>query len=289
MRKLNHVSPSGLQCWIKNREEFYLRYLAENRPPREEQSRPMSVGSAFDAYIKVWLAERCGLDIGIDFDELFKKQVEPVNRDWARDAGRGVFELYKASATCGVLLSLLLKAQSVSMETTERGVSVDGVVLLGKPDLYFTTAAGVRVMLDWKVNGYCSAASPMSGYKGHGGWSGWMEGDVEINSGWRCKEDWRIQLYTYGVLVGGVDVHAIDQITYRGGVGRVTEHKGCLGGEGIMEAYKEVWGTCASGWIFRDLSEDESRRRGEVLDSVHAAYSIKDSVKRDFVKKVLGR
>jgi hypothetical protein len=142
----------------------------------------MSVGSAFDAYVKH------NLHVGLfgtnhkdsaKFDRvtLFDAQVEPQNRDWARAAGEYVFKCYK---DCGALADLMLELnKSVSdprfemaiegvVEGVREGINANkgGVPLLGKPDLYFINEEGARCIIDWKVNGFCSnyATSPMAGY-----------------------------------------------------------------------------------------------------------------------------
>ena len=54
--------PEGLRnnpeaMFEKDHDEFYLKYLSENRPGRLPQTLPMSVGSAFDARVKSSLHE----------------------------------------------------------------------------------------------------------------------------------------------------------------------------------------------------------------------------------------
>ena len=52
MREIKYLSPSSISTFFDDRTEFYLKYCAENRPPRMKQTQPMSVGSAFDAFVK---------------------------------------------------------------------------------------------------------------------------------------------------------------------------------------------------------------------------------------------
>ena len=53
MRTPKYISPSALKLFEKNPTEYYLKYLADAHPPRSPQTQPMSVGSAFDAFVKV--------------------------------------------------------------------------------------------------------------------------------------------------------------------------------------------------------------------------------------------
>lgn len=49
-----YLSPSAVQVFEKDPNEFFLKYLAVDRPPKEQQTQPMGVGSVFDAYPKMW-------------------------------------------------------------------------------------------------------------------------------------------------------------------------------------------------------------------------------------------
>lgn len=174
MRRPPYLSPTGLKKFETNLDEWYLHYAAEVRPPRLPQTKPMSVGSAFDAYVKSYLHftlfGNYGPSDAYAKDTIFEKQVEPCNRDWARLAGQHTFNVYKS---CGALSDLLLELGTAvndprfefdllgTLET-----SIGDVPIMGKPDIYFINAEGGRVILDWKVNGYCgkSTTSPMKGY-----------------------------------------------------------------------------------------------------------------------------
>ena len=52
MRKPTYLSFSSMTLHEKDQDEFYLKYLCENRPGRLPQTGPMCVGSSFDAYVK---------------------------------------------------------------------------------------------------------------------------------------------------------------------------------------------------------------------------------------------
>jgi hypothetical protein len=135
----------------------------------------MSVGSAFDAYCKSYIHYRLfgnyGPDNEYDKDSIFVAQVEEHNRDWAREAGQRVFDLYKS---CGALADLMLElSTSVNDPRFEFSIqdnihgNTGSVPLLGKPDIFFINDQGCRVLLDWKVNGYCNTnkmTSPEKGY-----------------------------------------------------------------------------------------------------------------------------
>lgn len=174
MRKPEYLSPTSLKQFESSRKEFYLRYLADAKPPKSPQTKPMSVGSAFDAFCKSYLYFKLFGNYGKDDqyrqDKIFETQVESHNRDWARAAGERAFELYKKS---GALADLMLELSTsiveprfeFSIQAYVSGTAGD-VPLLGKPDIFFINDQGCRVLLDWKVNGWCKKGmtSPEKGY-----------------------------------------------------------------------------------------------------------------------------
>lgn len=188
MRKIAHLSPTSIALYAQDPDEFYLRYLADNGPPREPQTKAMAVGSAFDAYVKSVLHEHFygkGADPKFEFKTLFEAQVEPQNRDEALIAGGHCFEMYRRLGAFADLMldfSKCLSKPQFEMDlkgaiTSGAGLTREGftaevviedvtVVFKGKPDCFFTTVDGAHVILDFKVNGYYSnsAPSPKQGY-----------------------------------------------------------------------------------------------------------------------------
>ena len=85
MRMPKYLSPTSLSVWKRDKEQYYLQYLAEKRPPHEPQTQPMSVGSAFDAYIKSHLYNKLlpggPLADQFDFMKIFTGQVENHNTE----------------------------------------------------------------------------------------------------------------------------------------------------------------------------------------------------------------
>lgn len=176
MRTPAYLSPTAITLWLDDIEEYYLRYLADEKMPRFGQTKPMSIGSAFDAKVKSYLHWQLFGNWGerdvYKFENLFEQQVEADNRDWAIQHCEIVFNAYKKS---GSLADLMLELQTASepprFEVTLEGkvsheTNLGGVPLLGKPDLYYVSAGGSHVVRDWKVNGYCGTRklSPKPGY-----------------------------------------------------------------------------------------------------------------------------
>lgn len=263
MRQLMYLSPTSISLFYENITEFYLNYLADNRPPKLAQTQPMSVGSAFDAYAKSYLHQAIfgkGFDTKYSIDSIFEAQVEPHNRDWARKAGAYAFSEYKH---CGALADLLLELQnsviSPRFEFEVKGIvngeregverTIQSVPLLGKPDVFWMNKTGVHVIFDWKVNGFCSkyGASPMQGYvrlrEGTQNRGAHKNAIVKTYKGMLINtfgmledfdETWARQLSIYawlcGVDVGTEYIVAVDQLACKPGLPdmpniKVAEHR----------------------------------------------------------------
>lgn len=321
MRRIEYLSPTSLSIFYKDQMEFYLSYCATNRPPRFPQTRPMAVGSAFDAYVKSHLHEILfgkNVDQRFEFQTIFEAQVEQQNRDWAKIHGKYCFEKYKESGALADLLSELKTAvgkpyfeiemrgivESVR-ESTE--VNISGIPLLGKPDLFFIHKNGTHIIHDFKVNGYCGSksTSPMKGYvRMRGPNIHAMHKDCfpvslagfQINGAMNLEDgnkDWAQQLAIYGWLCGetvGSDfVTAVDQLacSYNGEFPliRVAEHRLKVSGKFQIELFKKiqhVWDIVNSDHFFRDMSLEESKKRCSVLDDY--SLSLEDKWMENLVR-----
>jgi hypothetical protein len=305
------MSPSSLATFYKDREEYYLSYMADTRPQRFPQTAAMAIGSSFDAYVKSWLHEALfgkGSDPKFEFRAIFEAQVEKQNRDFAMVAGKHAFGEYQA---CGALVDLLTELQGAVMKPRfeiEIGGIVDGqresveatvggVPLLGKLDIFFISRSGAHVIFDFKVNGYCSRGnkSPMRGYlrlrgrnthEMHRDCFPMLYNGMQINGAMMLEQsskEWANQLSIYGWLsgeeVGSEFVTAIDQLACSENVGgpptvRVAEHRlriSCKYQREWFEMVRHAWEVVCSDHFFRDLPKEESQNRCEVLDKYATA------------------
>lgn len=311
MRELQYLSPTSISKFESDVEDFYLNYLSDNRPPRQPQTLPMAIGSSFDAYAKSFMHEALfgkDNDPKYSFEALFEAQVEPQNRDWARDHGKYVFEQYRSAGALADLMTELREANGDPRFEFEVKGAVQGfregvtsqfgeVVLLGKPDVAFINKEGAHVILDFKVNGYCSrtAPSPLQGYlrmrsagrTNHGSHKSCVpmnHNGMLINISTHLDKlnvDWARQLSIYGWLMGAGIGHpfivAIDQIvcdaTRKSSLPtiRIAEHRLT-----VSEAFQQavfckactIWEICHSDHIFRDLSLEASQARCRALDQI---------------------
>lgn len=301
LRIPTYLSYSALATYEKNIEEYYLRNLSETRAPRMPQERPASVGSAFDAYVKADLYNKLfgKDDPKYDLDALFEAQVEPHNRDWAREEGQYIFDSYIQSGRYEALFELLRQSIEPPRFEFEVRANIMGVPFLGKPDCRFVLP-GVKVIHDFKVNGYCSASatSPTKGYmicfdgyksdkpsKSHGTTHKQFQplefGGLTIDQGYieDCSTSWADQLSLYGWALGeriGDEkvVLSIDQIVAKPlpagrPLLRVASYRAR-----VRQSYQQflakrlqtAWDVINSGWIFRDLSREDSDIRCRMLD-----------------------
>ena len=313
MRAVKYLSLTSIMKWRDDREYFYLQYLAEDRPPREPQTQPMSIGSAFDAYVKSYIhshIDELKGDSDFKLGVLFESQGEEHNRPWARVEGLKVFDAYRRSGALADLMLQLACCEETPMfefmvhGTLEKhGISGDvgGVTLLGKPDAYFTTLDGARVILDWKVNGYCAkrVTSPKPGYLKirDGSEQGSRNNNamhrecipmllkgILINGATKMEHvyaDWALQLCVYAWLCGegvGADfVVYIDQICGPADKIRVAQHRCCIGQgyqERLFEEIEEIWEIVQSDHVFREMSKERSMERCKILDAKAAGLRI---------------
>jgi len=293
MRKPKYLSPTSVSTWDKDRCEYYRKYLCEKRIPHMAQTEPMAVGSAFDAYIKNYLAKCLGMPEAtgeLDLDFLLTEQVEAHNRDFGISAGLDCFNQYKTLGATAELMKELETASDKPFFESTREATVEGKVpLLGKPDLYFWNKAGSLVIYDWKVNGYCSASntSPRKGYvrllqegkprKVHKMVDPFMIEGVMMDVSNTMEEldvSWAAQLAIYGWVLGGIGkpiIAGIDQLACTGGKIRVASLRNRIGEEfqdNLWAKCKEIWERIESGRIF-DTDNDATIKR---LDMEAGAY-----------------
>ena len=297
MREVRYLSPTSVKKYLTDREQFFIDYMADEREDRMPQTQAMSVGSAFDAYVKAYLYKElaCGSDAAFELATLLETQVEPHNLDFAREAGRKCFDAYKGFGCIADLMLMLTAGTNPRFEFTLEG-SIDpvtmklgdsGVTLLGKPDMHFINKDGCGVILDWKVNGYCSKRkpSPTRGYlnmvpqgKSHkDAIPGYINGVLcniacYLDTG---SEDWGRQLAIYGWLmgeaVGSEFITGIDQLVCcNGTIHGVAQHRSRINPayqHALFDNVCDIWKrTREGGHFFDDMSYTDSIERCKVLN-----------------------
>lgn len=292
MKLPTYLSNSSLQLWETDRREYYLRYLADCRPPKIAQTLPMSVGSSFDGLVKNAIEKMCGLEVR-DYSGQIEAAPGTAARDAAVAAGADVMQFYRSVNGISRLLCTGLPRMEFSVEGDIPGTAgcIGGAVrLLGKPDLYYRIG-GHAIVHDWKVNGYCSKASPCKGYiwdsksgTCHKGLTPKVMrvGDQCLMIGSSDHFMWLDQLTSYGWLLGEalgdsflLQVHQITR-TSEGGPLRLTEHR-CYTEAGhqrsLRDRYVGCWEAIHSGRCFTDMGLEEDISEQRHLDRVAAGLS----------------
>lgn len=316
MRKPKMISPSALATFEKDRDEYYLKYMAEPKPERGPQSEPASVGSAFDARVKANLmADLLGKHCGNEYEALFEAQVEPHNREFAEQAGLHCYNSYLHCGAYGELRDMMEDAQEEPRFEFDADRTINGVPIFGKPDCRFVDTNGNHVILDWKVNGYCGNynTSPAKGYalcrdgvgfdkpsrshgKSHKFFKPLDHNGIEINEFYleAISIDWADQTSMYGWMMGeepGTEIIVcMEQIVGKPGPGelpllRIANHRARVSKDyqlTLVKRLEDMWGKVQKGQIFEGSAEKcaEICRR---LDNVAAAVQSDGSAQGDFL------
>lgn len=306
MRKPRRISPSSLTKFEKNIEDFFFTYCSDIKIEREPQSKPASVGSSFDAFVKTQLMKDI-FGYG-EFGEMFETQVEPQNREFALESGKHVMDEYVASGAYGALVKLLEGAEEAPRFEFDADVKLGEVAIAGKPDCRFVHRGGAHIVLDWKVNGYCAktgGTSPSPGYMISRDGTGWGSGSRSNGKSHRLFEpydflgvtvnkffmeqvsvDWADQLSMYGWMMGepvGTEdmVVRIEQVVAKanGEGGALNGHKPLLrfathscrvSSEhqfGLAARLDAMWNALQTGHIFTDLDREENDALCEKLNA----------------------
>lgn len=262
MREPEYLSPTSMSKWAEEPNNYYSRYLADVPLPEEPQTQAMSVGSAFDAFVKSFLYESLfgspsapGNDPRFARDAIFEEQVAPHNRDFALVAGEDCLRQYRLlGALDGLMVDLGRSKGPPKFEMDVRGKvshGRDGVInhvpFRVKPDLHYINEHGAFVIHDWKVNGYCSASgrSPTPGFvkarrKGKMPWAhddctiGTHKGiTINVRKPFeRYDHEWARQCavgaWVCGAPVGSDFVAVIHQLACSKGKITVAEHAGLV-------------------------------------------------------------
>jgi len=199
-RQMLYVSPSMFLKWRMCQQKVYLSRLAGHTYPEADRSYPASVGTAFDAFIKDYIAKKRGMIspvLQLDFllKGLSKESIEH---------GRIIAKAYIISEW----IKPLLEAKDLKLEQ-EVYANFGGIPILGRIDAIIND-----IPLDWKVRGIRSV-NKMYPTKGYGER---YEYDLSTDKGTKViylanqkvpqdiplelrNEDWAIQLLFYNWLV----------------------------------------------------------------------------------------
>lgn len=271
----------------------------------------MSVGSGFDARVKIALE----IDITGKSDEtdreLFEKQVERPNWEFAWEASQTVFYAYRKSGAYRCLLKELEKAASIPRFEfiVEEDIKYEdnSVRFHGRPDLYFVSSEDAHVIVDWKVNGFCSkyGVKPKAGYlklfpgnKMHRDCHPMVVNGIEINVAKpfeKVDKSWASQLAIYGWCmgepVGAPVIVIIEQLACTPQGIKCASHRGRVSTDFQTQLYYKavnMMNIIHTGHIFDDLDYEESFAKQMELDMRYKAFEG-DSDNDKWFREICGR
>lgn len=314
--KIKYLSPTSLTTFENSPDQFVMSYVIGT--PRPPQLKVMAVGSAFDAYVKGALAKDIAGTEGVT-ETLMQSQVIDAWRIEVNGYGKRLLAQYKSSGAYAKLLAEIGTPESFGYEFNAKvTLDIDGVKvpIAGKPDLFFrrqsTNEGGmINVILDWKVSGFLSKASPTAGYSRILDAKGNDKGPhrdcvvirkhgFEIGIGGDIKPDWNTQITMYSWClkapntnepngleggeegeeepwVMGIDQLALSNITgkYVGPQGqtfRVASYRKVRKPQPeLLQRLKNAWSAIQAGHYYTYLSKDESDARVTTLSSTDDA------------------
>jgi len=300
-----YLSPSALSTWEEAPDEAFTRYVVPKdiRPERQLQTSPMSVGSAFDALVKNALYKRyfgedaCLAD-SYRIRDLVVQQCQEHTLPESLVIAIDCFDQYVECGALEILAELIDRSKVLPRMEFDLTAVVEGVPLLGKPDLHFHTRRGAHVITDWKVSGSVSkgGVSPQQGYKSCRTIAGGKDnvphkkfvacdvGGVIVNSVPmnETTDYWADQLATYawalGEPIGSQDfICRIEQLACRPTPKKDTTlrlkikcvvHQSTVAANyqrELIERYKRAWSGIQSGHYFQDVSRAASDARANLI------------------------
>ena len=302
-----YISPSQANLFYSDRAEYFLKYLAEHKPPPFKQTAPMAVGGSFDSHLTRALAvryfgandPRCQTEYNLENMLDGAIQNESLDRVAITRVGLELFKRYLATGAYNRLCLELDAADSITMQDTLYYDAGDGLTLMGKPDIAFVRG-GVQHVYDAKVNGFYSQASPLKNHvwKGVGpvggesvhkaavlgkhscgtivDISGYFDGKYRRQT---CTYAWSLLAATeFEPIIVGIEQVACRPASSRwkdatvDGVAVSNVSTRSLVSveiqKAVMAEYKHMWECITTGWVFDDLSRSESDAECSRLESL---------------------
>ncbi len=288
-----YLSFTSYKMFRDKPEEFYRIYCSATRPARSPQNHYMAVGSAFDAYAKAQLYKDLVNkgDPAMEFETLFNVQVEEQCRAAARVDGLDVWNNYQKNGGYHNLVKDVRGCIGDPRFEQKVETTIDGVKLLGKPDVMFIHRGGARVITDFKVQGYYSKAAPsakngfilrLPGGKCH------KNACVQNHKGFAINltcplhatnEEWAEQLSMYawvmGEKVGSDFILSIDHLlcNMEKKTIETVRYAGICQPQWQFDFFnklKTAWTNIEQGYIFTNMTYEENLAKCKTLDLVNA-------------------
>lgn len=146
-KQLARISPSQFMSWENCQYKTYITRLAGFEYIRSAPGMAACIGSAFDAYIKDYIAKKRGEQtIMTDVSYLINRNIPKDMREEATSTGRMIAEIY---IRIGLADELISKTIEVELER-ELFTIHENVPILGQLDAIIDRS----IPLDWKTRGF---------------------------------------------------------------------------------------------------------------------------------------
>lgn len=277
-----YLSPSALMMFETQPHTFYLQRMAPRPLPRDPQGAAASVGSAFDSFIKDYLAKKMDMT-----GQLERRVINGYFGDKSNLKDMNVLEMMLyTSVECNkeeaIRVGKVLKDKYLryAPELTFCNLEIVTQFQAGDVPIYIKGDASVwdddddrEVPHDWKVMGFGSksGASPLAGYQRAYDGSGLpkVHKDYhEMISMEQINEKWATQLATYGwEIVYGKVVRPeefipypayIDALVIRPTGVRVVRYRGWITVDfqkRLYARYHNAWNAIRDGSFVKGLGE----------------------------------
>jgi len=147
-RQLPYVSPSTFMKWESCQHRVYLSRLAGLKYHREPQGLAAAIGSAFDSFIKDYIAQKRGIKAGaLDLNNLLSKTVAKEHQEAAIPKGKEICKIY---VDLGLAEQFLDPSVDIRLDQ-EMYYMHQTIPILGQLDLIIDGKP-----MDWKTGGFTS-------------------------------------------------------------------------------------------------------------------------------------
>lgn len=268
IKQPEYLSPSSLSMFAGCQYKFYMMRMSGIDFQRKPQTDAMGLGTLFDIFVKIRLAEFLGINRpALQLDNLIKN-VEPQNYKYMEHAKRLVVMYEEAGR-----IRELLKEGIDGLELEEKK-TMWSVPILGKPD-----AKAKGMPIDWKVSGFFAQIqpSPKKGYLQLIDLETGKDRGAHPKAGLNMEEideSWAAQLVTYAWLLNkpiiAPFIGAIETIIFTGDKPRCAVYRAIIGEDfqrKLVTQFQETWDKIQKGEIEEPIPNKwKCEAFGEVCD-----------------------
>ena len=277
-RQMTYISPSSFKSWENCQYKTYLTRLAGHPFMKSPAGPPAKIGTAFDAYIKDYIAKKKNIKSPVLSLHNMLADVE----DEFKAIGSRLAKAYISNPLIGMFLDTLdLKLEQ------EMYTNVSGVPLLGRIDAIIESNP-----FDWKVRGFGkSKVYPTKGYNRKFIYNGekWYEMPVPLNNTIleESQPDWAVQKLFYCWILGrSTRPYHVHELINRGDELELYVHQGNISREfaaNIMVRVKRMWENITDQFYYAEIDKpfpvtQRCERYGVLCEAAHLCKFYKETL-----------